>query len=91
MADGATTNAVIKKTQAEWRDTKDEALGEALARARFNLDVVVGLSDRDRILKLVQGRNRSVQVKEWSLADFNHKFDWLKDMIDRTDGPFKER
>jgi hypothetical protein len=89
MADGATTNAVIAKVQKEHRQSKDDVLGKALQTARFNLDVVVGLTDLDRIAKLVQGRNRSVQVKEWSLSDFKGAFNWLKDHIDRCGGPFR--
>lgn len=91
IADGATTNTIIAKLQKEWKETKDVALGEALANARFNLDVVVGLTDHERIEKLVQGRNRSVQVKEWSLADFKGHFDWLKDLIDRPEGPYASK
>jgi len=91
MADGATTNAVIAKLQNEWQKTGDPDLGAALSGARMNLDVVVGLTDHERIEKLVQGRNRSVQVKEWSLADFRGQFDWIKEFIDRDRGPFKER
>jgi hypothetical protein len=89
MADGATSNAVIAKLRKEARTNNDEVLQESLLNARFNMDVVVGLTDLDRVAKLVQGRNRSVQVKEWSLNDFRGGFDWLKDHIDRPDGPFK--
>jgi hypothetical protein len=88
MADGATSNAIIAKLRKEHHLTKDALLGESLLGARFNMDVVVGLNDRERVAKLVQGRNRSVQVKEWSLADFRGNFDWLKNYIDRTGGPF---
>lgn len=91
MADGATTNTVIAKLQKELQDTSDEQLAEALSRARFNLDVVVGLQEPDRIAKLVAGRNRSVQVREWSLADFKGQFDWLKAAIERPGGPFNGR
>jgi len=89
IADGATTNAVIKKLQQELKQTGDSELGRALATARFNVDVVVGMTDRERIAKLVQGRNRSVQVKEWSLANFKGQYDWIKDHIDRVGGPFR--
>lgn len=89
MADGATTNAVIKKVQEEWSESEDPDLGDALSTARYNLDVVVGLNDRERIAKLVEGRNTSRQVKPWSLSDFQGKFDWLKELIDRPKGPFK--
>lgn len=91
IADGGTTNAVIAKLRREADETKDEVLVESLQVARFNIDVVVGLTEHDRVAKLVQGRNRSVQVKEWSLNDFRGGFDWLKDYIDRPDGPFRGR
>ena len=91
MADGATTNAVINKLQKELQQTDDPDLREALKLARLNLDVVVGITDRDRIAKLVQGRNRSRTVREWSLADFKGDFDWIKNVIDRKSGPFKDR
>ena len=89
IADGATSNAVISKLRREAAETKDEALQESLGLARFNVDVVVGLTEHDRVAKLVQGRNRSVQVKEWSLNDFRGGFDWLKTHIDRPGGPFR--
>ena len=91
IADGGTTNAVIKKLQEEYKTSKDSDLRVSLRRAKFNVDVVVGLTDRDRIDKLVQGRNRSVQVRDWSLADFGGDFDWMKELIDRDGGPFKGR
>jgi len=91
MADGATTNAIIKKLQDELKQKEDPDLRESLELARFNLDVVVGINDRERIAKLVQGRNRSRVVKEWSLADFKGDFDWIKKIIDREHGPFKDR
>jgi hypothetical protein len=70
------------------KKSKDKTLAEALAAARFNLDVVVGLTDHDRVAKLVQGRNRSVQVKEWSLKNFKGDFSWLAAHVDRKGGPF---
>jgi hypothetical protein len=89
IADGATSNAVIAKVRREATESQDEALRESLSLARFNVDVVVGLTEHDRVAKLVQGRNRSVQVKEWSLNDFRGGFDWLKTHIDRPGGPFR--
>ena len=86
LADGATSNAVMAKLRGELKQTKDPSLAAALAKARFNIDVVVGLTEHDRIRTLVQGRNRSVQVKEWSLADFGGHFNWLKEVVDRRGG-----
>ena len=91
LADGATTNAIIAKLQSRLGMKGEEALAASLSKARFNLDVVVGLTDNDRIAKLVQGRNRSVQVKEWSLADFRGGFQWLKDVVERPGGKLRGR
>lgn len=95
MADGATSNAVIAEVQEMCKSGEDseaiEAVSAALKRARFNVEVVVGLNEHDRIMNLVRGRNTSVQVKPWSLADFDHKFDWIKKLIDREGGDFVGR
>ncbi len=91
MADGATTNAVIRKLQTELRKEKEPGLREALSEARFNVDVVVGLEDRERIGKLIRGRNRSVPVREWTLSDFQGDYNWIKDVIDRPGGRLKGR
>lgn len=91
LADGATTNAVIAKLRMEAKKNGDELLQSSLRSARFNMDVVVGLTDMARVAKLVQGRNRSIQVKEWSLNDFRGGFGWLKELIDRPDGPFRNK
>jgi hypothetical protein len=95
MADGATSNKVIAEAQNEALTTKDtEKRSEiltALRQARFNVEVVVGLTDHDRIMSLVRGRNTSIQVRPWSLSDFDHRFDWIKEIIDRNGGPFEEK
>lgn len=64
-------------------------LPEALRNGRIHLEVIVGLSDRDSIANLVQGRNTSRQVRGWSMADFRGAFDWLKDVIESDVSPFK--
>ena len=51
----------------------------------------MGIGDRDRIGRLVSGRNTSRQVKSWSLADFDGTFDWIRDVLDRKNGPFAGR
>jgi hypothetical protein len=47
-----------------------------------HLEVIVGLEDRERIGRLVQGRNTSRQVKPWTIADFQGKFDWIKEVLE---------
>jgi hypothetical protein len=95
MADGATSNKVIAQVQEEALTTNDveerAAIQESLLQARFNVEVVVGLTDHDRIMNLVRGRNTSIQVKPWSLSDFDNRFEWIKDIIDRKDGPFSDK
>lgn len=78
IADGATTDAVIAKVQAQDEESQN------LQHARVNLEVVLNLEDRDRIASLVAGRNTSRQVRQWSLADFSGKFDWLKDILENN-------
>jgi hypothetical protein len=95
MADGATSNKVIAEVQAEALTTKDVEeradILDSLRQARFNVEVVVGLTDHDRIMNLVRGRNTSIQVRPWSLSDFDHRFDWIKEIIDRKGGSFKDK
>ncbi len=89
IADGGTTNAVIEKLQDEFVNSNSEVLKQCLETARFNLDVVVGLTDKEKIRTLVQGRSKSVQVKEWSLSNYGGGFDWIKELIEKPDGAFK--
>jgi hypothetical protein len=97
LADGATTDAVIAKIQAQnsggrpFRSLKKEEMPSFLKEARLHLEIIVGLNDRERIKRLVKGRNTSIQVKSWSMADFDHKFDWIIDILDRESGPFQNR
>jgi len=95
VADGATSDAVIAKVQKQllgdtkFEDVEWSAMPASLQRARFHLEVIVGLQDRDDIAVLSQGRNTSRQVKGWSLADFKGDFDWLKKILER--GRFADR
>ena len=97
LADGATTDAVIAKVQSgvaagkSFRALRPEELPPYLREARLHIEVIVGLDERDRIGRLVSGRNTSRQVKSWSLADFEGKFDWIQKVLDRPNGPFAGR
>lgn len=85
LADGATTDAVIAKIQTLTPDLPN------LTQARVNLEVFLHLEDRDRIASLVGGRNTSRQVRQWSLADFAGKFDWLKDILESPTSAFRNK
>jgi hypothetical protein len=90
IADGGTTDAVIAKVQrevaqtygVEYRNLTADQISSFLRNARVHLEVIVGLVDRDRIARLVQGRNTSRQVKPWTIADFKGSFDWIKEILE---------
>ena len=95
IADGGTTDAVIAKFQASiangkrYLDLPQDEREKLLGECRVPLHVFVGLDDRDRISNLVQGRNTSRTVRSWSMADFKGEFDWIKDILEAADSPFK--
>lgn len=95
VADGATTDAVIAKIQheiAESIKTEEENKKEIynpLESGRVHLEVITGLTDHDRIAWLVEGRNTSRQVKGWSMSDFRGQFDWLREILETEDSPFR--
>ncbi len=98
IADGGTTDAVIAEVQNEVPRDNDfaafkyltsEQIPHYLKSARVHIEVIVGLSNRDRIKNLVQGRNTSKQVKSWSITNFKGKFNWIKEVLDADNSPFK--
>lgn len=99
VADGGTTDAVIARVQKDvigdkvddFGDLKTDQIPYNLRTARVHLEVIVGLEDRNRIARLVQGRNTSRQVKSWTIADFQGKFDWIKDVLQKDGCPFKDK
>ncbi len=97
LADGATTDAVIRKVQdsvsggKNFRALKPEEIPPHLRKARVHVEVVVGVNDRNRIGALARARNTSRQVKSWSMSDFEGAFDWIRDVLEREHGPFAGR
>jgi len=97
LADGATSDAVVELVQREiagnrmFPDLVFEEIPDYLKRARFHVEVIVGLSNKDRIGMLARGRNTSRQVKSWSLADFQGAFDWIRDILEAQNSKFKGR
>ncbi|MEX2286160.1 MAG: AIPR family protein [Planctomycetaceae bacterium] len=97
VADGGTTDGVIARVQkeiaeacgVEYRSLTADQIPGYLRNARVHLEVIVGLEDRERIERLVQGRNTSRQVKPWTIADFRGSFDWIKEILDGGDSPFR--
>ncbi len=93
IADGATTDAIIAKAQGQLekplKEMTAEELPEKLKSAEIHLEVFLGLTDRDKIATLVKGRNRSLQVRSWSLSDFSGRFDFIKDILEAEGSQFK--
>ena len=98
IADGGTSDAVIARIQKEvaldmgiedFRMLSVDQIPTFLREARFHIEAIVGLKDRDRIRKLVQGRNTSRQVKPWTINDFQGDFNWMKDVLEAAKSPFK--
>jgi len=96
LADGATSDAVIELVQraaADGRSFKSltyEEIPENLKKARFHVEVIVGITGRERIGVIARGRNTSRQVKSWSLADFRGAFDWIAEILEKSP-VFKDR
>jgi len=91
VADGATTDAVLAKVQRDIAAgaAKNESLPDGLGmdwlkRGRIHLEVIVGLNDKERIDRMVLGRNTSRQVKPWSMSDFRGAFDWIREILEQS-------
>ncbi|HZV03478.1 MAG TPA: AIPR family protein [Gemmataceae bacterium] len=97
VADGGTTDGVIARVQKEvadgygieYRKLSADQIPTYLGKARVHLEVIVGLEDRERIGRLVQGRNKSKMVKSWTIEDFKGSFDWIKEILEAANSQFK--
>ena len=90
MVDGATTDRVLARMKSEaaiadFSDLRNEELPEMFRDSYIYLEIIAGEMDAGLRLKLAQARNTSAQVKEFSLVDLGHGFDWLKDVLEKSD------
>ncbi|HRI81631.1 MAG TPA: AIPR family protein [Opitutaceae bacterium] len=89
IADGATSDAVLAKIQKDILAEHGEKAAEVLLnRGRIHLEVIVGLTLKERIDRLVMGRNTSRQVTPWSMSNFRGAFDWISEILEINGGPF---
>lgn len=95
IADGATTDAVLAKVQrdiaagtATSEALPDDVTMESLSQGRIHLEVIVGLTNKERIDAMVLGRNTSRQVKPWSMSDFRGSFNWINDILETPPSDF---
>ena len=90
MVDGATTDRVISTlkrqvSKADFQTLRDDEVPEHFRRAFLHLEIISGPIDQDLRIMLADARNTSLQVKEFSLADLGGGFDWLKEIIEKSE------
>ncbi len=90
MVDGATTDrvlALMKKetSMADFSTLKEEEIPDFFQDSYIYLEIIAGDIENGLRLKLAEARNTSMQVKEFSLEDLGHGFDWLKKVLERSE------
>ena len=90
MVDGATTDRVLATLKNQISSTdfeclKDDEIPDCFKEAYVHLELIAGNIDNDTRIKIADARNTSLQVKEFSLEDLKHNFDWLKDVIEKSE------
>jgi hypothetical protein len=95
LCDGATSATTIAKFQHEilggrkLSEIPEDEMPEELKVSQWKIEIITGIHDRDFIADIVAGRNTSLQVKEFSLADFRGEFEWLKGIFDAEDSTIR--
>ncbi len=89
MVDGATTDRVIAElksqiSNADFLTLKDDEIPDNFKELYIHLEIIAGDIDSELRIKLASARNTSLQVKEFSLEDLKGNFDWLKDVIEKS-------
>lgn len=79
VLDGGHTYQVIRKNALA--DTVDEKKEPQFLDGHVNVEIMEGLPD-DLIVDIARARNTSAQVKGFSLANLENKFDWIKVALD---------
>jgi hypothetical protein len=97
LADGATTDRVIRDVKREVSTTDFENLGldeipEHLQQAFVHVEIISGGID-EMLVPLTRARNTSNKVQEFALENLGGGFDWLKELIEdsRLRGKIKFR
>lgn len=96
MVDGATTDRVLAKlkeqvSKADFPTLKEEEIPDHLKEAYVHLEIIAGDTNDDLRLKLADARNTSEQVKAFSLEDLGGGYDWLKEIIEKSEFKGKVR
>ncbi|MCB1058893.1 MAG: AIPR family protein [Calditrichaeota bacterium] len=93
IVDGGHTYAVIQ--QAKANAELDTNLARSLKNAFVRLEVLVGVDrvqlDEMRRLTtaIARARNTSAQVRPQAIANLDRQFDWLKDLLNERNRPYR--
>lgn len=79
VLDGGHTYQVIREL-AEKSASDEESKEPAFLDAHVTLEIMEGLPD-DLIVDIARARNTSAQVKGFSLANLENKFEWIKQAV----------
>jgi hypothetical protein len=87
IADGGTTDRVLARmldanVLKNQKKTAEEMI-RSLKSAFVHVEVISG-AFTNKLVALAGARNTSNQVKEFALDNLDHKFDWLKDVIENS-------
>jgi hypothetical protein len=92
IADGGTTDRVLARmldgATLKYQQLTEEQMIESLKAAFVHIEIISG-DYSSKLVPLAGARNTSNQVKEFALDNLDHKFDWLKDVIETS--PLKDR
>lgn len=90
MVDGATTDrtlAALKNevSPADFAVLKDSEIPDKFKDSYLHLEIISGELSQDLRIQLAGARNTSNQVKDFSLEDLGGGFDWLKEVIEKSE------
>ncbi len=94
MVDGATTDRVLENlkkdvSNADFSTLKEEEIPDNFKTAYIHLEIVAGEVSEELRLKLAEARNTSEQVKQFSLVDLGGGYEWLEQIIQKSE--FKDK
>jgi hypothetical protein len=79
VLDGGHTYQVIRKNALD-RKNAEAGTEPAFFNGHVNVEIMTGLTD-ELIVDIARARNTSAQVKGYSLANLENKFDWIKEAL----------
>ena len=90
MVDGATTDRVLAEMKKEISDAdftslREDEIPEYFKDSYIHLEIIAGEMQSDLRIDLADARNTSEQVKEFSLEDLGDGFDWLKEILEKSE------